>query len=122
MGDGTKENPYTREDVQKKINEMKNDFDWVDLSGGEFQYKVDLRGLKLHGFIFRNSVISGAQLEEANLSKAVLQKANLDGANLSRANLTDVNLSEASLKGTNFEGAIFCRTKMHDGEKNDGCN
>ncbi len=55
MGDGTEKNPYTREDVIKKIGEMKNSYDWVDLSGGKFKYKIDLRKVNLHGFILKKA-------------------------------------------------------------------
>ena len=57
MGDGTAQNPYTREDMLKKIEGMKEPHDWVDLSGGESEYKVDLRGLSLHGIILKKAIL-----------------------------------------------------------------
>ncbi|GAG09892.1 unnamed protein product, partial [marine sediment metagenome] len=94
MGEGTKANPYTREDVIKKIGEMKNSFDWVDLSGGKFKHKIDLRGVNLHGFVLKKAALSGANLEGVDLSFA-----NLEGADLSFANLKGANLEFAHLEG-----------------------
>ena len=97
MGDGTHENPYTREDVIKKIGEMKNSYDWVDLSGGKFKYEIDLRGVNLHGFILKKADLSGANLEGVDLSFAKLEGADLSFANLKGANLEFAHLEGADL-------------------------
>jgi len=110
MGDGTEANPYTREDVIKKIGEMKNSFDWVDLSGGKFKYKIDLRGVNLHGFVLKKADLSGANLEGVDLSFA-----KLEGADLSFANLKGANLEFAHLEGADlFSVELSSETKLAD--------
>lgn len=110
MGDGTDENPYTREDVIKKIGEMKNPYDWVDLSGGKFKYKIDLRGVNFHGFILKKADLSGANLEGVDLSFA-----KLEGANLSFTNLKGANLAFAHLEGADlFSIELSSETKLAD--------
>lgn len=112
MGDGTEANPYTREDVIKKIGEMKNSFDWVDLSGGKFKYKIDLRGVNLHGFVLKKADLSGANLEGVDLSFA-----KLEGADLSFANLKGANLEFAHLEGADlFSVELSSETKLADVE------
>ena len=108
MGDGTKENPYTREDVIKKIGEMKNSYDWVDLSEGKFKYKIDLRGVNLHGFILKKADLSGANLEGVNLSFAKLEGADLSFANLKGANFEFAHLDGADL----FSVELSSETKL----------
>ncbi len=112
MGDGTKENPYTREDVIKKIDDMKSPYDWVDLSGKEFEYKIDLRNINLHGIILRKAILSGANLEGVDLSFA-----KLEGADLSFAHLKGADLSFAHLEGADlFSTELSLDTKLADVE------
>ncbi len=112
MGDGTRENPYTREDIILKKGEMKNSYDWVDLSGGKFKYKIDLRGINLHGFILKKADLSGANLEGVDLSFA-----KLEGADLSFANLKGADLAFAHLEGADlFSVELSSETKLADVE------
>jgi len=112
MGDGTEKNPYTREDVLKKIEEMKGSYDWVNLSGGKFENKVDLRDINLHGIILRKAILYGARLEGVNLSFA-----KLEGIDLSFAHLEGADLSFAYLEGADlFSTEYSPETKLADVE------
>ena len=112
MGDGTKENPFTREDVLRLIEENGGTAKGLDLSGKVFEEGIDLSGLELKGII-----LEGAKLEEANLEKTKLAGANLQRVNLSFANLQGVrcggiDLRKAMLFGTNFRGAVLSGANM----------
>ena len=54
MGDETKENPYTREDVEAKIKEHGGP-EGLDLSGKEFEEGIDLHGLDLSRIILKGA-------------------------------------------------------------------
>jgi len=126
MGDGPKENPYTREDVLRLIEQNGGTAEGLDLSQKEFEEGIDLRELHLSGIIMKSAILAGANLadvwlegahleradlSEADLSNADLEVAHLEGADLSNANLegalmsAGTHLEEADLIGTNLEGA-----------------
>jgi len=75
MGDGTKENPYTREDVLRLIKENGGKAEGLDLSGKTFEDGIDLRGLDLKGIMLEESCLHFAHLERANLGWASLEGA-----------------------------------------------
>ncbi len=105
-----KKKPLTREDVIRKIEEIKGPHDWVNLSDGEFLYKIDLRGLNLHGFILKNANLAGANLQGVDLSFA-----HLEGADLSFAHLEGADLSFAHLEGADlFSAELSPDTKLAD--------
>ncbi len=79
MGDGTKENPFTREDVLRLIEKHGGTAKGLDLSEKIFEAWIDLRDLNLNGII---------------LNKADLRNANLEGADLKFANLTGISLMD----------------------------
>jgi hypothetical protein len=107
-----KDKPLTREDIVKKIGEMKGPYDWVDLCNKEFIYKVDLRGLNLHGIILKKAILAGANLEGVDLSFA-----KLEGADLSFAHLEGADLSFAHFEGTDLFSTEFSPdTKLADVE------
>jgi len=133
MGDGTKENPYTREDVLRLIKENGGRAKGLDLSEKIFEKGIDLRGLNnnhLQGITLdnarfplslrRDSPLRGANLkgvhlegahllsthlEEADLSDAYLEGARLWHAHLERAYLSSAHLEEANLRGAHLEEA-----------------
>jgi uncharacterized protein YjbI with pentapeptide repeats len=129
MGDGTKENPFTREDVLKLIKENGGTARGLDLSGKVFIDDIDLssfdlKGVVLNESIFRSrhegAILSGAHLEGAyfigahlegvnfivtHLEGANLQYAHLEGANLWNANLEGAYLQDANLDGADFKNA-----------------
>jgi hypothetical protein len=80
--------------------------------------KCDLSGVPLQG----------AKCTLCNLSSANLKGTDASGADLSKANLqnaclVDTILTGANLTGVNFTDAIFCRTTMSNGGRNDsGCS
>lgn len=135
MGDGTKENPYTREDVLRLIKENGDTAEGLDLSEMVFEGGIDLRGLnnnhlqgiilnkarfplslrrgaplrgaKLKGVHLEGAHLRSAHLEEADLSDAYLESANLGGTHLEGANLSGTHLGSAYLGGAHLQGAIL---------------
>ena len=122
MGDGTKENPYTREDVLRMIEENGGKAQGLDLSGKIFEEGIDLSGHDL-----RRIILARAKLREAHLEGANLRYAHLEGAVLSRAHLeetdlrrvqaqkvkmSDAQLREANLGHANLEGATLRRANL----------
>jgi hypothetical protein len=122
MGDGTKENPYTREDVLKLIKENGDTAERLDLSSKFFEDIIKLNKLNLDGINFENSQLKGANLSlsylrranlwdayinEADLGLAHLEGANLQDAHLENADLIGAYLEGAELRGTHLEGADF---------------
>ena len=139
MGDGTKENPYTREDVEKAIKEHGGTASGLDLSGKAFEAGIDLRGLNLKGIILERAVFSRSplfgldnlppdvelykgegllssirdiHLEGVTLERANLKEANLGGAHLEGADLTEARLEGAILTGSHLNGADLIGTNL----------
>lgn len=124
MGDGTEQNPYTREDVLRLKEENGGTAEGLDLSGKVFEVAIDLSSLNLRGIIlkgamfpvhfagektsgarFNGSTLLGAHLEKADLQHAHLEAAELTESHLEEANLASSHLEEAELIGTHLEGA-----------------
>jgi len=105
MGDGTKENPYTREDVLQAIERNGGTARGLDLSGKVFEEGIDLSGLNLERIILKKAILIGARLEGAKLTVAHLEGANLQDAHLERADLTFAHVEQAQLIGAHLEGA-----------------
>lgn len=132
MGDGTKENPYTREDVRRLIEQNGGKAEGLDLSEKVFEAGIDLRGLDLSGIILERAVFScsplfgldnlppdvelykeedllssikDVHLEGVCLEHANLKEANLVGAYLEGADLIEAHLERAILTGAHLEGA-----------------
>ncbi len=118
MGDGTRETPYTREDVLERIKKNDGQADGLDLSGKIFEESIDLRGLDLGRIILKNAVFlvnvqlelansRGAQLDRADLRGAYLEGAFLEVACLEGADLRNAHLEGASLGHAHLEGAFL---------------
>jgi uncharacterized protein YjbI with pentapeptide repeats len=130
MGNGTKKNPYTREDVLRLIKENGDTARGLDLSGKVFEGGIDLRKLDLKGIILEGATFKriqraaltkkGTKLEffesaavrksnsiGALLSYAHLESANLSSAHLEKAILTRANLEGANLAFANLEGGTL---------------
>jgi len=125
MGDGTKENPFTREDVLRLIEENGGTAEGLDLSGKEFEESIDLSKLKLEGIILNRAIFptkiqasapileqKGANFKEANLYEAQIQSAHLWFAQLQDALLAEANLKDADLSFANIEGTVLTRTYL----------
>ena len=97
MGDGTKENPYTREDVLRLIEENGGTAEGLDLSAKEFEEDIDLHELNLEGIILKKATLKGAHFE----------KSRLWGAHLEGADLSFAHFEGASLQFTHLEGATL---------------
>ena len=122
MGDGTKENPYTREDVLRLIKKNGGTAAGLDLSGKYFVDGIDLIGFNLEGIILKEAILwdmesvdleredPTAGLEGAHLEGTSLMYANLEGvhilaSHLEGADLFNANLKNALLTGAHLEGA-----------------
>jgi len=139
MGDGTKENPYTRKDVLRLIKENGGTAKGLDLSGKVFEEGIDLRGLNLEGVILKKAVfwdidlelafiegsrqvkVEGAHLEGASLSRADLEEAYIFESHLEGADLFQANLKGALLTGAHLEGANLSIANL-EGAKLRGAN
>jgi hypothetical protein len=118
MGDGTRENPYTREDVLRLIEENGDKAEGLDLSGKVFEENIDLGRLNLVRIILKKAVFlvnvqleladsKGAQLDGADLRGAHLEGASLGHAQLEWADLWGAHLEQASLVDAHLEGALL---------------
>ncbi|MDO8716296.1 MAG: pentapeptide repeat-containing protein [Dehalococcoidales bacterium] len=110
MGDGTKGNPYTREDVLKLIEQNGGRAEHLNLSKKWFVRRIalnelDLKGIVLEGAHLEEVRLIGANIESAFLEQAHLEGANLSGAHLEHANLVGTHLEQAELFGVHLEGA-----------------
>jgi uncharacterized protein YjbI with pentapeptide repeats len=134
MGDGTKEKPYTREDVLRLIEENGDTAKGLDLSRKVFEGGIELRGLELQGIILEDTVFKRTSREVllqkgiepgeneywpkdnigALLSHTHLEGANLRCANLVGARLWDVHLEGADLTDVNFEKAKLLRAHLEE--------
>lgn len=109
MGDGTKENPYTRDDVTRLIKGNGDKAEGLDLSKKWFERRInlfehDLRGIILERAHLEDARLIGANLEGAFLEQAHLENANLSGAHLEHAYLVSAHLEGAELSGAHLEG------------------
>ena len=84
MGDGTEQNPYTREDVLKLIEENGGTAEELDLSDKTFAPGIDLSKLDLKGIVLNGTTFPpgnvGAILSHAHLEGAEFINARLEGA------------------------------------------
>ncbi len=123
MGKGTKESPYTREDVLRLIEENGGKAEGLDLSGKVFEEAIDLRGLNknyLQGIILNKAIfplnlkrlkkdcpLRGANLKGVHLEGAYLRSTHLEESDLSDTYLDRANLCCAHLEGANLSGIHF---------------
>jgi len=107
MGDGTKENPYIREDVLMLIEENGGKAEGLDLSEKWFKNKVDLGSVHLEGADLREAHLEEAHLGFAHLEGARLKDAHLEGAELWETHLEGANLGSAHLEGANLRRAYL---------------
>jgi len=107
-----KEKPLTREDVLRLIEENGGTAEGLDLSGKEFEKRIDLSKLHLSGVILEGAILIGVRLERADLTFAHLDGANLETANLEEAHLAWASLDGANLAGASLRGAWLDRTSF----------
>ncbi len=105
MGDGTKENPYTREDVLRLIGENGGKAEGLNLSHKIFVEAIDLNKFHLKGIHLSGAHLKRAHLMDADLTGAILIDAHLEGAHLMHANLEGAILYGAHLKGAGLTEA-----------------
>ncbi len=121
MGDGTEQNPYTREDVLRLIKKNGGKAKGLDLSGKTFADGIDLSKVDLSGIILKNAqclpyfwvrTMLGVYLEEDVLSDVDPEEARLSGAHLERARLLNAHLEEAFLPFSHFDGSDLSRAHL----------
>jgi len=103
---GTKQHPFTREDVLSQIKENGGTTQGLDLSGMWFEEGVDLSRLDMSG---------------VNLKNAKLFRANVNGSNLNHAILVNTNLGYATFnplatQAATLEGTDFRRARLHNAQ------
>ncbi|MFC2001458.1 pentapeptide repeat-containing protein [Chloroflexota bacterium] len=137
MGDGTKESPYTREDLETAIKEHGGTANGLDLSKKVFEVGIDLSGkydeeginlsganlfeAVLKGAVFDKCHLEGVRLIGANLEGAWLEEAHLEGSNLSGAHMgnthfVSAHLEKSTLNGAHFEGAEFFNAHLEEAD------
>jgi len=133
MGDGTKEKPYTRKDVQRRIKANGGTAEGLDLSGKVFEDGINLRELNLSRIILKNAIfwdiesedptagLEGAHLEGVTLSFADLEGACILSSHLEEADLFNANLKGALLTGAHLEGVDLSLVSL-EGAKLRGAN
>ena len=129
MGDGTKENPYTREDVIKLIEENNGTAENLFLQFDKvFEEGIYLGGLNLNGISLDGAVLVGANFETDSWGNYVeghghihtyLTRASLTNTHLERASLAGANLKHAALVHAHLEGALFYNKQL-DGTNLEG--
>lgn len=79
----------------------------VSFRGAEMKQSVFV-----HGSVFPDADLSGANLENANLRGTLLPGARLDGATLSGADLSECDASHGSFTAIRARGSMWIRTKL----------
>lgn len=111
MGDGTKENPYTREDVLRLIEENGEKAEGLDLSRQRFIEAIDLSELDLSGTKLSNVHLFRANFNGSNLDRAIMQEANLG-----YATFNPVKSKIASLQSTDLSGALLHNAEFREAD------
>jgi hypothetical protein len=106
MGDRTKENPYTREDVLRMIKEHGGP-EGLNLSKKRFVEAIDLSNLDLHGVILNDVHLFRANFNGSNLARAIMQKANLGYATFKPLKSKDISLQGIDLRNADLHDADF---------------
>ncbi len=116
MGDGTREKPYTREDVERRVRRNGRTAKGLDLSGKVFKEETNLRGFYLNEIILNEAVLEKCHLEGVRLIGAHLKGAVLRDSHLESANLSGAHLEEADLVGAHLEKARLWRVHLEGAE------
>jgi len=114
MGDGTRENPFTREDVLKLIEENGETAIRLDLSNKVFEDAIDLRGLNLHDIILKNIWIRYAHFEDDDLRNVHLENASIIRSHFKRANLRGAHLNDATFLASHLEDSILSDSNLEN--------
>lgn len=102
MGDGTKQNPYTREDVLRLIEKNGGKAEGLDLSGKIFEEEIDLSKLNLKDIILKETFLKNAHFEGSVLSGSHLEGAYLEFAHFEGTELHFAHLERALLWSAKF--------------------
>ncbi len=122
MGDGTKENPYTREDILRLIKENDGIAEGLDLSGKVFEEEVNLSNLNLNNIILDRATLLGANFSGSRLMAAKLRNSKLRVAKFNKhgegltshfAFLDNADFSDSDLTRAEFINAFLGQTKFN---------
>ena len=130
MGNGTKEKPYTRRDVLKRIEENGGDARRLDLSDKWFEAGINLQNLPLEDINLQNGIFpahiegsrsigarfDGSSMLGANLRNASLQDASFGMYGSNPAAMQGVDLRGAHLENANFQGAVLTAAQFRETE------
>jgi len=112
-----KEQPLTREDVLKLIEENGGKAKGLDLSEQTFVEAIDLSGLDLHGIIlkdarfpthFEGGKLVGAKFSGSNLIGADLRSIDFQYAQFKKLNNQPTCLAVVDLRGSNRANIKSC--------------
>lgn len=108
MGDGTKSNPYTREDVKKMIEDRAGMTEGLNLSRKWFKQLIDLSELDLKGVNLKKAHLVGAEFSGTHLEGACVEGAVLLGAEFEGAFLYDIKFSDdTDMRSANWGSFIL---------------
>jgi len=107
MGDGTKENPFTGEDVLRLIEGNGGTAEGLDLSKQTFVEAIDLSDLDLSGIKLSNVQLFRANFNGSNLDRAIMQEAYLGYATFNPVKSKIASLQSIDLRGAHLHNAEF---------------
>ena len=116
MGDGTRENPYIREDVLKLIENNGGKSEGLDLSGTVYEPGIDLSKLPLGGIILKHTSLLNVHFEHAELGDASFEDADLRYAHFDYAELDDASFEYADIRYSHFEKAMLRKASFEDAD------
>lgn len=119
MGDGTKENPYTREDMLRLIQENGGTAKGLDLSRKWFEKNIHLDDIDLSNIILKNAHLREAHMKGAILQYAHLKKCDLRGVHFEKVDLRYARLQEARLQGAQLQEANLTRAHLEKASLHD---
>lgn len=124
MGDGTEQNPYTREDVLSFIKENGEKAEGLNLAGKTFEAGIDLRGCDLTGINLKGAIFQfaprkvlinkGINLDSDEFTGAENIGALFSNAHLERADLRNTKVDKAFLSGTHLEGVQISGSNIYE--------
>jgi hypothetical protein len=108
VGDGTKENPYTREDVLRLIEENGGTTKGIKICGKNLE-GADLSGMDLSGIIFEDSNLFRAKFDGSDLQLAMFSRANLY-----YTTFNNIGTEATKLVGAHIRGAQLYQTEFRN--------
>ena len=116
MGDGTEQNPLTRDDVLRLIKENGGKTEGLDLSQKVFEISINLSYLDLRGIILDGADLAGEYSwpELGSPSASLSDSQELKGAHFEGAILIDASFKNAMLADVHFERADLSHAHLEN--------